>query len=113
MKKQPTNIILQIGSNDAPHKTADEIAVEIENLKRFIEDTVPGVKIYISCPILRTDDPRANGVLRQLDSKLKASHDVIDNKNIDQVCLRKRGLHLNIKGSGRLAINYISLLRHL
>ena len=113
LKKNPTNIILHIGSNDAPSKSADEIAIEIENLKIFIQNILPDVKLYISCPILRTDNARANTVLRELGDKLKISHSVVINDNIDINCLGKKGLHLNPKGSGRLAINYISLLRRL
>ena len=113
LKKNPANIILHIGSNDAPSKSADEIAIEIENLKSFIQNILPDVKLYISCPILRTDNARANTVLRELGDKLKISHSVVINDNIDINCLGKKGLHLNPKGSGKLAINYISLLRRL
>ena len=113
LKKKHSRIILQIGSNDAPDKSANQIFNEIMNLKRYIEDTLPSVNIYLSCPVVRMDDSRANFVLRELDQKLKTLPNIINNDNLDITCLGKRGLHLNPKGSGRLAVNYISLMRRL
>ena len=114
LKKKPSNIILHIGSNDAPHKLYMEIAKEIECLKDFIRNILPTARVYISCPVIRTDNRKANFTLRCLDKYLKSnSNDIINNDNVDSSCLGKRGLHLNPKGSGRLAINYISLMRCL
>ena len=113
LKKNPSNIILHIGSNDSIHKTANEIFKEIENLNSFIKEIIPDVNIYYSCPILRTDNAQANAVLNNLNNLLKDKPNSILNKNIDGSCLGKKGLHLNLKGSGRLAINYISLMRRL
>ena len=113
LKKKPTNIILHIGSNDSPNKTAEQIANEIENLKCFIKANLPDVKIFLSCPVVRTDHIRANLTLRQLDKIFKYMPNFINNDNIDNTCLGKKGLHLNPKVSGRLAMNYISLMRGL
>ena len=113
LKKNPSTIIIHIGSNDSVHKTANEILNEIENLISFIKEILPDVKIYHSCPILRTDNVRANAVLNKLNQILKDKPNSIHNENIDESCLGRKGLHLNPKGSGRLAINYISLMRRL
>ena len=114
LKKKPCNIILHIGSNDAQTKTSEEITVELENLKRYIEETLPTVRLFLSCPVVRCDNAQANATLRQLDKHLKTiSPNIIINDNVDKSCLGKKGLHLNAKGSGRLAINYISLMRSL
>ena len=113
LKKKPTNIIIHIGSNDAPNKNADQISEEITNLKEFIENILPNVHIFISCPVLRLDNAKANSTLRELSKILKSLHKVVVNDNIDGSCLGKKGLHLNPKGSGRLAMNYISLMRRL
>ena len=116
LKKQPANIILHVGTNDAPHKPAGEIYKELLNLMNYIRHILPSVKIHVSCPTLRTDDASANTTLRMLDSKLKGSTalSIIPNDNIDGTCLamnRFGGLHLNQKGSGRLAMNFIKLLK--
>ena len=114
LKKNPSNIILHIGSNDAPDKTTEEIAYEIIHLKEFIESVLPSVKIFWSCPILRFDNMKANIVLRELSQWLKFfTKNVIDNNNLDGTCIGKKGLHLNAKGSGRLATNIISLMKRL
>ena len=113
LKKKPTNIILHIGSNDATNKSYGEIINEINNLKSYIEKILPETKVYLSCPVVRTDNTRANLTLRKVDSYLKSLPFIVKNDNVDTTCLGKRGLHLNAKGSGRLAINYISLMRRL
>ena len=76
-------------------------------------EILPNVKIFISCPVVRFDNYEANFTLRKLDAKLKSTRNIIMNDNIDKSCIGKKGLHLNAKGSGRLALNYISLMRHL
>ena len=84
LKKNPTNIILHIGSNDAVNKNADEIAIELENLKQYIEDILPTVKLFLSCPIVRFDNDQANVILRELDHVLKFIPNVICNDNVDK-----------------------------
>lgn len=113
LKKNPTNIIIHISSNDAPQKSAEQIITEITNLRDYIESVLPQVKLYFSCPIIRTDNNRANLTLRKVDLFMKSMKHYINNDNIDNACLGKKGLHLNARGCGRLAINYISLMRSL
>ena len=114
LKKEPSYIILQIGSNDSPFKSHNEIANEISDLKSFINSILPDTKVFISCPVLRLDNMKANRTLRCLDAYLKSSSkEIVVNDNIDGSCIGKKGLHLNPKGSGRLASNYISLMRRL
>ena len=114
LKKKPTNIILQVGTNDAPFKSSDQIVQDLMALKSNIISLLPGVKVYFSCPTLRFDNGLANSVCREVSEKLRVStEDVIVNDNIDRGCLGHKGLHLNEKGSGRLAINFISLMRRL
>ena len=115
LKKVPSVIILHIGSNDSTQKTSTEILEEIWNLKDRIESVLPKVKIYLSCPVIRIDNVKADLTLRHLGKKLQHhfSSSVIINDNIDSSCLGKKVLHLNPRGSGRLAMNYISLMRRL
>ena len=67
----------------------------------------------MSCPVLRLDHAKAGFTLYQLVRKMKTLENVIVNDNIDASCLGKAGLHLNRGGSGRLAINYLSLMQRL
>ena len=114
LKKKPTNVILHVGSNDATmEKNCDQIRNELLLLKGFILNALPGVNLYISCPTVRVDNLDAHIKLCKLARILKSGENFISNDNIDRYCLGKKGLHLNQKGSGRLATNYISLLRCL
>ena len=60
------------------------------------------------------DDQKANHALRDLTRKMIASsYDIIDNSNVVFEGVGKKGLHLNDKGSGRLALNYINLMKRV
>ena len=75
---------------------------------------IRNVKIYLTCPVLRIDDAKANLTLRHFTNKLKSLNiGVIINDNVDVKCLGKAGLHLNSKGSGRLAMNFLSQIQCL
>ncbi len=114
LRKKPTYIILHVGSNDAISKSSRNIYTEIVNLKGYIEDCLPASKVIISCPVLRTDNQKANRTLQEVDSKLKGSNfDLVLNDKITDAHLGKKGLHLNDKGSGRLAVNFINHIKRL
>ena len=114
LKKKPSTVMLHVCTNDAKRKSSDQIIAELENLKRYIERSIPNVLVVISCPVIRTDDKKANDVLREVDGKIKSLFvNFIDNDNIDKTYLSKKGLHLNQKGTGRLARNFIALLQRL
>ena len=114
LKKEPTYIFLHVGSNNSPNEDSTAILDKLLLLKMHIKLILPNVKIYLSCPVLRIDDAKANLTLRNFTNKLKSLNiDVIINDNVDVTCLGKAGLHLNPKGSGRLAMNFLSLMRRL
>ena len=71
-------------------------------------------KVFLSCPTIRLDNGNAEQMLHKVREYMSLHMtDIVDNSNIDKSCLGKAGLHLNPKGSGRLAINFISLMRSL
>lgn len=114
LRKKPTYIILHVGTNDATSKSSRKIYTEITNLRSYIEDCLPETKVIISCPVLRTDNQKANRTLQEVDSKLKGSNfDLVVNDNITDTHLGKKGLHLNDKGSGSLAVNFINHIKRL
>lgn len=113
LRKKPTYIILHIGSNNSTNKTANEIYDEILTLKEHIIEALPTCTVYLSAPVLRLDNGKAGMTLKSLANKMKDLDNVIFNDNIDVTCLGGKGLHLNPKGSGRLAINYLSQIRRL
>ena len=113
LKKKPSYIIVHIGSNNSPYKTSSHILDEMLKLKAHIEIVLPTVRVYFSCPILRFDDVKANLTLHHLVKKMKHLTNIIVHDNVDRCCLGKKGVHLNPKGSGRLVINLLSLIRRL
>ena len=113
LQKRPSYIFLHIGSNDSINKPSEQIFDEILNLKMFIEQELPSCQVFLSAPVLRTDNRKANLTLKNLETLMKGLDNVIFNENIDGYCLGGKGLHLNPKGSGRLAINYLSQIRRL
>ena len=91
-KTKPSYIILQVGTR--------EILDKLLNIKSFIESELPtcnsGLKIKHLC-----------------DHILNLNLGIVNNTNICGVHLGKRGLHMNGKGTGRLAMNIISCMQGL
>ena len=116
LRKEPKYIILHVGSNDAPYKSSDEIVDDILKLKAYIESTLSNVKDYLSSPIPRYDDANAGLTIHHLRSKMRdlsTCFQVVIDNNVEPICIGKKGLHPNGRGSGRLAMNYISLMKCL
>ena len=63
--------------------------------------------------MLRTDNAKASLTLERLRDRVMNGENIIVHNNIDNSCLGKAGLHVNAKGIGRLAMNFISLMRQL
>jgi hypothetical protein len=112
IRKKTAYIILHVGTNDAPHKSADAILDELLRLKSYILKHLPNCKIALSQPTIRNDNSRAKDTIRNLINKLDLLNiQTIDNRNIELEQLGRRGLHLNKWGTSKLAMNYISFLR--
>ena len=58
---EPKNVILHIGTNDAPYKNSGIILENIVQLKSYIESRLLNANVYISRP-LRFDNPIAGRV---------------------------------------------------
>ena len=80
----------------------------------MIESILPNVTIILSQPIIRTDNQRVNNILKIYICKLNLLNiHILDNSNIQEEHLGKKGLHLNKRGTGKLALNIMSLIRQL
>ena len=107
--RKPSHIILHVATNNATLNTSRQICDDLLFLKFLIMEKLPDCGISISCPILRTDNSKANLTLVHLDRYLKAlSINIIDNSNICEVHLGRKGLHLNGRGNKQLAANFIA-----
>ena len=113
LKKKPEHIILHIGTNDAVSKTSRRILDDLLQLKQNIINTLPTCRVIVSRPTIRNDGKAAltlsnfNKLLGQLEV------DFIDNVNIKEVLLGKKGLHLNKKDKNRFELNFLQKLRNL
>ena len=114
IKEKPDFLILHIGTNDCTTRTSDEVKRDIEHLKVHIQKALPSVKTFISLPTIRTDNRKANTIIGNLNIKLlKSNYFLLDNTNIDERHLGRKGLHLNAHGTKQMARNIISLIKRL
>ena len=107
-------VILHVGTNDCCTKTSDEVLEELKKLKNFIENLIPSTKVIISLPTIRSDNSRANIIIKHLNLKLKRlelAH--LDNSNINESHLGRKGLHFNQRGIKCMAKNIITLIKQL
>ena len=103
MDKIPSKLSIHAGTNDAIINNAEEILIDLVQLKSYIQQRF-SVTAILSCPTTRTDDIKAKHIVTKLCVDLnKLGIPVICNKNITDYCLGKGGkhpgLHLNAKVS--------------
>ena len=112
IEEKPDSIILMVGANDAVNKCSQQILNELLNLKSWLLEKLPGVKIVFSCPTVRYDNQKARLTILQLRNKLQQLDvSVISSDNLIDEHLGYKGLHLNNRGSSRLAWNYLAYIR--
>ena len=84
------------------------------SLKHFIERELSDCNVIISNITKRIDDGKASLTVMNTNEHLKPLEiELIDNGNIGDDCLLEGGLHLNSKGSGKLAMNFIKKIKKL
>ena len=113
LRKKPDRLLLQIGTNDCPFLSADEIFEDLVNLKIMVKSLAPDCRV-IFCEIpQRTDDKNANAVRQAVNPMLDilSESPTVLNSNITEMNLSKKGLHLNPSGTRLLAVNIIQYLR--
>ena len=111
LRKEPDIIVLHIGTNNATCDTSRTILDKILTFKNDIEKKLPSSKVLIS-NIVKRCNGKASLTIKNFNEHLKElAIDVIDNDNITGDCLGRKGLHLNKKGNGRLALNFIHKIR--
>lgn len=111
---QPEHIIINVGTNDCAKKTSDEVLKELFDVKVYIQKVLPSCKIWFSLPLVRTDNKTANAIIRNLNVKMmKRSDMLLDNSNINERHLSRKGLHLNDHGTKLMAKNIISHIKYI
>ena len=114
LKKKPDVIILHVGTNDSVSRKSHEILDDLLQLKRAITKTLSKCHAIFSQPTLRVDNEKAALTLHSLNEHFSELNlDVVNNSNIKVKHIGKKGLHLNPKGKGRLALKFIHKIRDL
>ena len=72
LKKAPDNVILHVGTNDAPNNTSRAILYNLLSLKSFIENALPQSKVCISNVVKRTNNGKATLTVDKVNEHLSA-----------------------------------------
>jgi hypothetical protein len=114
IKSKPDHVIYHIGTNDVVNKTSDEVLEQIHTLIQLTRKLLPTTNVIFSSLINRSDNTKANTIIKNLNYKLKrTNYRLLDNSNITFKDLSRKGLHLNIHGKKKMAKNLISLIKRL
>ncbi|KAM7437491.1 hypothetical protein ABFA07_012856 [Porites harrisoni] len=117
LRKNPDEIVLHVGTNSLRSSTsARECAEEIVNLAHMISDE-SSAKLSISSLVSRADEEAlgvkvsgVNKILRKFCNQNDWGY--VDHSNISaDHDLNRSGLHLNAKGTARLASNFVKFLK--
>ena len=113
LRKNPTFVIMHVGTNDVSSKSADQIVNEMMGLRNMIYSE-SGAAVAISMPTIRNDSPKDAQTVRSVQAKLRSMKGLllIDNGNIKHEHLSKRQLHLNFQGTKVIAKNFIDFIRN-
>ena len=105
-------MIIHTGTNDAPILTSREIQDNILKSKALVHEKLAQCKVWLSTPTLRTDNGKDTLTVPQLvNHLLNLNIDVIDNRNIKNRHLSRKGLDLNDSGSKLLARNFLEKIK--
>ena len=112
LERNPCRLILHVGTNNAESCTSREILDKLLKLKTFISEKCPQCQTVFSTPTIRLDKAKANLTVRQLTNHLlQLEIDVVDNRNITDRCIGRKGLYLNISGTVQLAKNFLNFIK--
>ena len=112
IKNKPDYLIFHVGTNDATTNSSRKIVDDLLMLKTNISKQLPNCRIVLSKPTIRHDHGKANLTIRNVNKHLENLElECIDNNNISVEHIEQKGLHLNLKGNGRSALNFLKQLR--
>ena len=112
LERNPCRLILHVGTNNAESCTSREILDKLLKLKSFISEKCPQCQTVFSTLTIRSDKAKADLTVRQLTNHLlQLKIDVVENRNIIDRCIGRKGLHLNISGTIQLAKNFLNFIK--
>ena len=109
--KKPAHIYLHIGTNDVANLSADQVKDNIFEIARNIRNK--GINCTVSSLIKRKDQYSVNleEINNLLYRELPTGINIIKHENITAQHLNQGGIHLNKRGDGALALNFINDIR--
>ena len=114
LQKQPDNVILHVGTNDASACNSLEIVNNILKLRSFISQKLPNGNVILSKRIMRSDTAAGKVTIEEVNKQLNDfDFDMFDNNNLFGANINGRGLHLNTKGMLQFAKCLIGGIRKL
>ena len=112
IKSELDYLILHVRTNVATKISYRKLVDDLLMLKTNIAKQLPNCRIVLSKPTIPHDHGKANLTIRNVDKHLENLElECIVNNNINAEHLGQKGLHLNPKGKGRLALNFFKQLR--
>ena len=110
--KRSDYLILYVGTDDATTNTSKKIIEDLLRLKCNILKQLPNCRVIVSKLTVRINHGKANLTLRNVNKYLETLNlECIENGNISAQHLDQKELHLNSKGKGRLALNFLNEIR--
>ena len=114
LKREPNQIILHVGTNNATNLTARDILDKLQELKSKILNARKSCKFIISQPTLHSYNGKAALTNHHLCNLLEELNiDIVKKRNISSKHLGGKRLHLNPHGTARLALNLKATIRKL
>ena len=111
IERNPCCLILHVGTNNAEYCTSREILGKLLKLKTFISEKCPQCQTIFSTPTIRSDKAKSNLTVRQLTKHLlQLKIEVVDDRNIRDRCIGRKGLHLNFSGTIQFAKNFVNFI---
>ena len=105
-------IILHISTYNTVEDTPEDIYNDLISLKTKIEDKIPNCQVLISCLIRFSDNIKANKTAEKVNNFRKfAKLKFLDNGNITDKHLGRRGFHLNRNENTIFAKNLLNAIR--
>ena len=116
LRKQPSKVILHVGTNNVSLKDADpdQILNALLDFKKDIEDQIPGCIVVLSMPTKRFDNESLGKIIESLNKKISDLEiETINSNHISRGDIGRKGLHLNARGTNKLTHKFIAKLNRL
>ena len=110
ISRMPDHVVLHIGTTDL--SSSKEVVSKIVSLTNKLK--VHEINIVVSSLIIRSGP--LNDKVIEVNELLKSNSDkfeIVEHSNISGTHLKGSGLHLNKRGDGALALNFIKCIRGL